>query len=59
MKHWREIDTQGFCKEVNFMNSRINILPHAVDAVEGEINIAEKWKNNFKKRIKSLDDSNR
>ena len=38
-------DTGGFWKDIRSMNPRSKVLPHAVDGVEGEFNIAEKWKN--------------
>ena len=39
------------------MNPRSSVLPQAVDGVEGEFNIAEKWKNEFKSRFNGLEKS--
>ena len=39
------------------MNPRSSVLPHAVDGVEGEFNITEKWKIEFKSRFNCLESS--
>ena len=39
------------------MNLRSNVLPYAVDRVEGEANIADKWKIEFKNRFNCLENS--
>ena len=50
-------DTRGFWKEIRSTKATKSKLPHAVDEIEGEREIAEKWQHQFRHRFNCIENS--
>ena len=50
-------DTKGFWKEIRSTKATKSKLPHAVDEIEGECEIAEMWQDQFRHRFNCIENS--
>ena len=50
-------DTRGFREEIRSTKATKSKLPHAVDGIEGECEIAEMWQHQFRHKFNCIENS--